>query len=72
MQNNDWWQFNLDNTSWDVICDYIKDSTSGQTLSTLGYQDIVLNQTMIERLQKGGLMSYKSNLVFTKVQLIKK
>jgi hypothetical protein len=72
MQNNDWWQFNLDNTSWDVICDYIKDSTSGQTLSTLGYQDIVLDQTMIERLQKGGLMSYKSNLVFTKVQLIKK
>lgn len=72
MQNNDWWQFNLDNTSWDVICDYIRDSTSGQTLSTLGYQDIVLDQTMIERLQKGGLMSYKSNLVFTKVQLIKK
>lgn len=72
MPNTSWWQFNLDNTSWEVICDYIKDSTSGQTLSTLGYQDIVLDQTMIERLQKGGLMSYKSNLVFTKVQLVKK
>ena len=67
-----WWQFNLDNTSWEVICDYIKDTTSGQTLSTLGYQDIVLDQTMIERLKKGGLMSFKSNLVFTKVQLVKK
>ncbi len=72
MQNTNWWQFNLDNTSWEEICGYIRNDTSGQTLSTLGYQDIELNQTMINRLKNGGLMSYKSNLVFTKVQLVKK
>ena len=72
MPNTGWWQFNLNNTSWEEICGYIKNETSGQTLSSLGYQDIELNQSAIDRLKKGGLMSYKSNLIFTKVQLVKK
>ena len=70
--NSGWWQFNLANTAYEDINGYIKNDTNGQTLSTLGYQDVVLDQTAIDRLKKGGLMSYKSNLVFTKVQLIKK
>lgn len=70
--NTGWWQFNLANTGYEEICGYIKNDTNGQTISTLGYQDIELNQTAIERLKKGGLMSFKSNLVITKVQLVVK
>ena len=70
--NTGWWQFNLANTGYEEISGYIKNDTNGQTISTLGYQDIELNQTAIERLKKGGLMSFKSNLVITKVQLVVK
>ena len=70
--NTGWWQFNLANTGYEEISGYIKNDTNGQTISTLGYQDIELNQTAIDRLKKGGLMSYKSNLVITKVQLVVK
>ena len=70
--NTGWWQFNLANTGYEEISGYIKNDTNGQTISTLGYQDIELNQTAIDRLKKGGLMSFKSNLVITKVQLVVK
>ena len=70
--NTGWWQFNLANTGYEEISGYIKNDTNGQTISTLGYQDIELNQTTIDRLKKGGLMSFKSNLVITKVQLVVK
>jgi len=70
--NSGWWQFNVANGNQDTVNDYIKNDTNGQTLSTLGYQDITLTQTGIDLLKKGGLMSYKSNLVFTAVDLIQK
>ena len=67
-----WWQFNLANGNYGDVNDYIKDSTDGQTISTSGYQDIVLTQTAINNLKAGGLMSYKNNLVFTAVDLLQK
>lgn len=72
IRNNDWWQFNIANGNYEEVNGYIKNDTNGQTLSTLGYQEITLTQTGINYLKKGGLMSYKTNLVFTAVDLIQK
>ena len=72
INENSWWQFNLANTSYNDVSGYIKNDTEGQTLSSLGYQDIELTETAIDNLKSGGLMSYKNNLVFTAVDLILK
>lgn len=67
--NTGWWQFNLANTAYNGVSDYIKhEHASGETIS----ETIVLDDTKIENLKKGGLISYMTNVHITKVELIKR